>query len=369
MRLKNTSHSVFNRNSHVFILTGVVGIALFIGSCCSAAVVETALPTTLTAVGYDPLLDEWGVAVVSEQPFCGAAIPAARAGIGVTAVLGRENPAWNRTILRLLEKGSSAQEALDYCVAKDRDAANRQALVIDGKGNAALHSGAGCPGWSGAVRGINSCFSGVKIKGETILISMNKAFTREKGKSLAMQLMTALAAGLGTDSGKMLSAALLVVRKNGGIAGGSDRMIDLRIDRIRDPIHELMVLYRRHEALLQSAAYLRAAATYSRNKRKHEAALDRAVSIAERFGRNANQLNAVAWFLAQHNTRLHKALSLIRKALARHPDVPEYWDTKAEILKRLEQYTQAVEAETKAVTLSGNRTEFVEKCSLLKGKM
>jgi uncharacterized Ntn-hydrolase superfamily protein len=46
----------------------------------------------------------------------------------------------------------------------------------------------------------------------------------------------------------MQSAALLVVRKNGGYGGNNDRYIDLRVEDAKDPIAELkrlLDLYKR----------------------------------------------------------------------------------------------------------------------------
>jgi len=61
--------------------------------------------------------------------------------------------------------------------------------------------------------------------------------------------MTALEAGQagGGDKRGMQSAALLVVRKNGGYLGGNDRFIDIRVYDAPDPIKELKRLLALHK--------------------------------------------------------------------------------------------------------------------------
>jgi len=60
--------------------------------------------------------------------------------------------------------------------------------------------------------------------------------------------MAALAAGdaAGGDRRGRQSAALLVVRKEGGFQGGNDRHIDLRVDDHKQPVPELTRLLRLH---------------------------------------------------------------------------------------------------------------------------
>ena len=61
--------------------------------------------------------------------------------------------------------------------------------------------------------------------------------------------MAALKAGQagGGDKRGMQSAALLVVRKNGGYLGANDRFIDIRVYDAKDPIAELERLLALHK--------------------------------------------------------------------------------------------------------------------------
>jgi uncharacterized Ntn-hydrolase superfamily protein len=80
----------------------------------------------------------------------------------------------------------------------------------------------------------------------------NLAETYERARgSLDDRLMAALKAGQagGGDKRGMQSAALLVVRKNGGYLGANDRFIDIRVYDAPDPIAELerlLALHRLH---------------------------------------------------------------------------------------------------------------------------
>ena len=78
--------------------------------------------------------------------------------------------------------------------------------------------------------------------------NLAETFERTKG-SLADRLMAALKAGQagGGDKRGMQSAALLVVRKNGGYLGANDRFIDIRVYDAPDPIAELERLLALHK--------------------------------------------------------------------------------------------------------------------------
>jgi uncharacterized Ntn-hydrolase superfamily protein len=68
------------------------------------------------------------------------------------------------------------------------------------------------------------------------------------GGPLVERLLAALAAGqaAGGDRRGQQSAALLVVSEAGGYGGGTDRLVDLRVDDHPAPIAELARLYELH---------------------------------------------------------------------------------------------------------------------------
>jgi uncharacterized Ntn-hydrolase superfamily protein len=78
--------------------------------------------------------------------------------------------------------------------------------------------------------------------------NLAETFERSRG-DLADRLMAALKAGQagGGDKRGMQSAALLVVRKNGGYLGANDRFIDIRVYDAPNPIVELERLLALHK--------------------------------------------------------------------------------------------------------------------------
>jgi uncharacterized Ntn-hydrolase superfamily protein len=78
--------------------------------------------------------------------------------------------------------------------------------------------------------------------------NLAETFERSRG-ALPDRLMAALKAGQagGGDKRGMQSAALLVVRKNGGYLGANDRFIDIRVYDAPDPIAELERLLALHK--------------------------------------------------------------------------------------------------------------------------
>jgi uncharacterized Ntn-hydrolase superfamily protein len=78
--------------------------------------------------------------------------------------------------------------------------------------------------------------------------NMAETYARARG-GLDDRLMAALKAGQagGGDKRGMQSAALLVVRRNGGYLGANDRFIDIRVYDAADPIAELERLLALHK--------------------------------------------------------------------------------------------------------------------------
>jgi uncharacterized Ntn-hydrolase superfamily protein len=76
-------------------------------------------------------------------------------------------------------------------------------------------------------------------------------FTATDGQPLAERLLECLAAAqaAGGDRRGQQSAALLVVEKDGGYAGLSDSLVDLRVDDNAQPVSELARLYAMHSLL------------------------------------------------------------------------------------------------------------------------
>lgn len=224
------------------------------------------LAHTYSIVAWDSVNGDLGVAVQSKFPNVGGIVPWARSGVGAVATQSLSNTAFGERGLDLIAQGATAEEALRIVMRTDSMLQDRQVGMVDARGNAASFSGTTTFDWSGgrvgdpSGRGHVAGGKGAVIVGRgfaaqaNIMVSdqtvKNLAETFEKTPgSLADRLVAALKAGQagGGDKRGMQSAALLVVRKNGGYLGANDRFIDIRVYDAPDPIAELERLLALHK--------------------------------------------------------------------------------------------------------------------------
>jgi len=226
------------------------------------------LAHTYSIVAWDSATGDLGVAVQSKFPNVGGIVPWAKAGVGAVATQSLGNTAYGERGLQLLEMGATAVEALRIVMRTDTMLQDRQVGMVDAHGNAASFSGRTTFDWSGGrvgapsgqgnlaggkgqvIVGHNfSAQANIMVSDQTVR-NLAETFERTRG-GLADRLMAALKAGQagGGDKRGMQSAALLVVRKNGGYLGANDRFIDIRVYDAPDPIAELerlLALHRLH---------------------------------------------------------------------------------------------------------------------------
>ncbi len=190
----------------------------------------------------------WGVAVASKFLAVGAAVPAARAGVGAVATQSFANTLYKRDGIDLLRGGHSAQQTLDALLATDEEREERQAGIVDAQGRAASWTGKGCLDWAGGVTGAGYAIQGNILTGPAVVEAMRAAYLAAESSTLPEQLLTALRAGdaAGGDSRGRQSAALLVVSDSGGYTPGDDLAYDLRVDDHPDPCTELERLLQLH---------------------------------------------------------------------------------------------------------------------------
>ena len=199
----------------------------------------------------------WGVAVASKFLAVGAAVPAARAGVGAIATQSYANLAYRPDGLTHLEAGRSAQETLDALTASDERSAQRQVGIVDGHGRAATFTGADCHAWAGGLTGDGYAIQGNILTGEGVVAAMESAWlASDPAATLARRLLAALVAGdaAGGDSRGRQSAAIYVVNADGGFFDGSDVSVDLRVDDHVDPVPELARLLEVHDVLFSAPA-------------------------------------------------------------------------------------------------------------------
>jgi uncharacterized Ntn-hydrolase superfamily protein len=105
--------------------------------------------------------------------------------------------------------------------------------------------------WAGGLAGPGFAAQGNILVGEETVAALATTFTATHGRPLAERLLECLAAAqaAGGDRRGQQSAALLVVEKDGGYAGLSDTLVDLRVDDHPRPVSELGRLYGMHSLL------------------------------------------------------------------------------------------------------------------------
>jgi uncharacterized Ntn-hydrolase superfamily protein len=202
---------------------------------------------TFSIVAHDGQAGEWGIAVASKFLAVGAVVPWARAGAGAVATQSYANTAYGPAGLDLMEGGLSAQETLERLTAVDEGRTRRQVGLVDANGTAATYTGDACHDWAGGVAGSSYAAQGNILVGASTVEAMARTLEELDGE-LSDRLVAALAAGqaAGGDSRGRQSAAILIVRHEGGYAGFNDRYMDLRVDDDPRPIARLQGLVDLH---------------------------------------------------------------------------------------------------------------------------
>jgi len=206
--------------------------------------------STYSIVACDLDQGEWGVAVQSKFLAVGSVVPWAEPGAGAVATQSYANPRYGPDGLALLRQGLSAEEVVKRLTEADDGRDQRQLGVVDSAGLGATYTGTACHDWAGGLTGSGYAAQGnILVSGETV-DALAATFEAAQG-SLAERLLASLAAGqaAGGDSRGQQSASLLVVRRDGGYAGLSDVLVDLRVDDHEAPIGELHRLHALHDQL------------------------------------------------------------------------------------------------------------------------
>jgi uncharacterized Ntn-hydrolase superfamily protein len=204
-----------------------------------------ARPSTYSIVACDLAAREWGVAVQSKFIAAGSGVPAAEPEVGALATQALANFRYGPNGLALLRKGLSAEEVVSRLTEADEGRDHRQLGVVDREGRAATFTGSECLDWAGGMTGKGYAAQGNILVSEDTVTALAETFERTAGDPLARRLLASLAAAqaAGGDRRGQQSAALFVVRKDGGYMGTSDVIADFRVDEHKRPIEELQRIY------------------------------------------------------------------------------------------------------------------------------
>jgi uncharacterized Ntn-hydrolase superfamily protein len=194
---------------------------------------------------------QWGVGVQSKFLAAGSLVPWAAPGAGAIATQAYANPRYGPEGLELLRAGLSADEVVDRLTTADDGRDQRQLGVVDAQGRGATFTGSECYDWAGGRIGPGYAAQGNILVSAATVDALAETFEHTAGEPLAERLLECLAAAqaAGGDRRGQQAASLLVVEKDGGYAGLSDVVVDLRVDDHERPVEELRRLYGLHQAI------------------------------------------------------------------------------------------------------------------------
>ncbi len=209
---------------------------------------------TYSICACDLAAGRWGVATQSKFLAVGSVVPWAAPHVGAIATQSYANPRYGPDGLALLASGASADEVVAALTSADPDRDQRQLGIVDAEGRAATFTGSGCHAWAGGRTGAGYAAQGNILVSAATVDALAGTFAATATRPLAERLLACLdaAQAAGGDSRGQQSAALLVVERDGGYAGLSDTLVDLRVDDHARPLDELRRLYGLHQALFGS---------------------------------------------------------------------------------------------------------------------
>ena len=214
------------------------------------------LVATYSIAAGDLAAGQWGVGVQSKFLAAGSVVPWAEPHVGAIATQAYANPRYGPDGLALLREGLPADEVVRRLTEADEGRAHRQLGVVDAGGRAATYTGDECFHWAGGRTGSGYAAQGNILVSRETVDAMAEAFEASAGRPLVERLLAALdaAQAAGGDSRGQQSASVLVVERDGGYAGMSDVLVDLRVDDHGRPLEELRRIYDIHDLLFGRTA-------------------------------------------------------------------------------------------------------------------
>jgi len=208
---------------------------------------------TFSIVAYDRDRKLWGVAVQSRFISVGSVVPWAEAEVGAIATQAYSNVRYGPEGLALLRAGARATDVVRKLTGADDGRDQRQLGVVDAQGGAAAYTGSKCMDWAGHEIGDGFACQGNILFGSGVVRAMARTFEATPG-DLPERLLATLSAAQreGGDRRGMQSAAMLIVRKEGGYDAGSDRWVDIRVDDHPSPIEELKRIFKLYDLTMLS---------------------------------------------------------------------------------------------------------------------
>ncbi len=198
---------------------------------------------TFSIVARDSETGDFGVAVASKFLAVGSAVPFAESNVGAIATQSYANTTYGPRTIAALKADMTLESIQLSFAATDENYDSRQYGLVDAKGNSITFTGKSCFPWAGGIAKLNLAIQGNLLAGPQVVEQMLEVYENST-LPFPEKLLASLQAGddAGGDKRGKQSAALLVVRENGGYGDFDDRYIDLRVDDHPLPIPELQRL-------------------------------------------------------------------------------------------------------------------------------
>jgi uncharacterized Ntn-hydrolase superfamily protein len=182
----------------------------------------------------------FGMVICSSSPAVASRCVHLRAGVGAVASQNVTNPRLGAIALDALAADVDAAAALAVALASERHRAYRQLVVVDRRGNTAIHTGEHALGIRHHAQTKNAAAAGNMLHSEAVIESLLSGFVDSTAGCLELRLLDGLAAAFvaGGEAGPVHSAGLQVVEDVPW------PVTDLRVDWHDEPIAELQRLWR-----------------------------------------------------------------------------------------------------------------------------
>ena len=235
-------------------LLGRFVVALALTTVGAMAAAQQRLPApdpvaTFSILGYDPNTGEVGGAVQSRVFAVGNGVLWGEADVGMVATQAIVDVSYGPKALALLKAGLEPAAIIKAILDSDPDPglngrpwpkAGRQFAVMNAAGGYAAYTGPEATTWAGNKGGKFCTAQGNILAGDAVVAGMVDAFEKTTGH-LSLRLMAALDAGqaAGGDTRGKQSAAMLIVKKDGGVWLHNDVVLRLQVDDNPEPLKEL----------------------------------------------------------------------------------------------------------------------------------
>ena len=202
---------------------------------------------TFSILGFDPDTGEIGAAVQSRVFSVGNGVLWGEAGVGMAATQAVVDVSYGPQAISLLKLGYAPDKIIKFIWDADSDPnparwskEGRQFAVMNAKGEYAAYTGPKATPWAGNKGGKFCTAQGNILAGEGVVSGMVEGFESTTGH-LSLRLLAALDGGqkAGGDQRGMQSAAILIVKKDGGVWVHNDVVMRLQVDDNPEPIKEL----------------------------------------------------------------------------------------------------------------------------------